>query len=199
MEELLDLANEHAPSIVKLLFQLRASKHLENGKMKCPPEWSEFIRCLCSTSPVCAMIHPSEKLLNFLRKEITEKILQSPSAMQFLQEEFPVLFNLLKKIKYVPESLLSPVICALLDKALAPFTVQDENYDLTEVSAIQEHQHKLSYFPQLSVVRCRSNYSVDKQPKGCTKLSSKHPTLLPGIFTVFCHHGNINFNRVEMS
>ena len=188
MEELLDLANEHAPSIVNLLFHLRANECLENGKIKAPLEWSEFIRCLCSTSPVCAMIHPSKKLIDFLRKEITEKILQSPSAMQFLQEEFPVLFNLLKKIKYVPESLLSPVICALLEKALAPFTIQDENYD---TSAIQEDQHELSYFPQLSVIRSRANYSVDKQPKGCTKLSSKHPTLLPGIFTIFCHHGNI--------
>lgn len=199
MEELLDLANEHAPSIVNLLFHLRANECLENGKIKSPLEWSEFIRCLCSTSPVCAMIHPSKKLIDFLRKEVTEKILQSPSAMQFLQEEFPVLFNLLKMIKCVPESLLSPVICALLEKALAPFTTQDENDDSTDTSAIQEDQHELSYFPQLSVIRCRANYSVDKQPKGCTKLSSKHPTLLPGIFTVFCRHGNIKFNHDEMS
>ena len=48
VQELLDLANEHAPSIVKLLFQLRASKYLENRKMKYPPEWSEFIRYLTS-------------------------------------------------------------------------------------------------------------------------------------------------------
>ena len=103
IEELLDLANEHAPSIVKLLFHLRANECLENEKIKCPPEWSEFIRCLCSTSPVCAVIHPLEKLINFLKKK-SEK---SASA------EFPVLFNLLKRIKYIPESPLSPVMCAL--------------------------------------------------------------------------------------
>lgn len=60
---------------------------------------------------MCALIHPSKELFDFLKKDIMEKILQSPKSL-FLQE-VPILFTLLKRLKYIPQSLLSPVLSEL--------------------------------------------------------------------------------------
>ena len=52
----------------------------------------------------------------------------------------------------------------------------------------------IAYFPTLPIVRARGKYSIDKNYQladSCRKTSSRHPTLLPGIFTLFCQHGNL--------
>ena len=51
----------------------------------------------------------------------------------------------------------------------------------------------LSLFPSLPKLIGTANYSADtKQPKrasdSCRKESYSHPSLCPGIFTIFCHH-----------
>ena len=54
-----------------------------------------------------------------------------------------------------------------------------------------EKNMDVAYFPSLPVVRRRGIYTIDRKqkPDGCRKNSSRHPTLLPGIFTLFCQHG----------
>ena len=49
----------------------------------------------------------------------------------------------------------------------------------------------LSFFPKLPPVRGRKDYVADgnKDTKTCNKYSHGHPSLLPGVFTMFCQHG----------
>jgi hypothetical protein len=52
----------------------------------------------------------------------------------------------------------------------------------------------LGFFPSLPMIRRRGMFVADKQGSKqredfCTKFSKGHPSLLPGVFTVFCPHG----------
>ena len=62
-----------------------------------------------------------------------------------------------------------------------------EVYSLPE----EEQLRSLCYFPSLPRVRIRRCFEADTDRKTvvCTKKSSGHPSLLPGIFTIFCPHG----------
>ena len=66
------------------------------------------------------------------------------------------------------------------------------------------HQRSLSetsddvtfFIPALPKVSPRGTYAADrkKRDEGCRKQSPGHPTLLPGIFEIFCQHGNLITN-----
>lgn len=53
----------------------------------------------------------------------------------------------------------------------------------------------MAYYPSLPLVRSWEIYVADKtsQQDKCKKNSLHHPSLLPGIFTVFCPHGMSNY------
>ena len=92
-----------------------------------------------------------------------------------------------------PIELLSPVVEKIVEKAIAPFKssvqIDDRNETLTE-----DGTKTLSYFPKLPKVRKRGFYVADKSNKGsiCTKKGSRHPTLHPGTFTLYCVHGMLH-------
>lgn len=54
----------------------------------------------------------------------------------------------------------------------------------------------LAHFPGLDKFRCRGIYDFDKIPVKNTEapcqhfFRGKHKSLLPGIFTIYCEHGN---------
>ena len=57
-------------------------------------------------------------------------------------------------------------------------------------------ENALSFFPNLPAIRKAERYASDKRndkndPRetGCRKESYGHPTLSPGLFTIFCKHG----------
>ena len=56
----------------------------------------------------------------------------------------------------------------------------------------------MAYYPSLPVVRDRGVCVADRI---CTELGKRkkrrfwHPSLLPGIFTVFCPHGTLEYRR----
>ncbi len=81
---------------------------------------------------------------------------------------------------------MKPIIEELLLKANAPFQENKDN----EVAPIVSYD-EMSYFPHLPKCRERQVYTADSAGKvsTCTKKSSRHPTLLPGVFTLFCEHG----------
>jgi len=59
-----------------------------------------------------------------------------------------------------------------------------------DVSQNTSQAHDLEYFPALPIVRSRRDYSFEEvSPNICTKRSSRHPSLLPGIFLLHCRHG----------
>ena len=133
------------------------------------------------------LIHPSDNLFSLLERMTTQDITTDVTAMQLLQREVPVLFSLLRSLKGRHINLLSPIIKTMAEKSLAPFVVTD-----VDVGDVSRPTSQLAFFPNLPCVRMRGNYVADKAnkiDKLCTKQSLGHPSLLPGLFTVYCEHG----------
>ena len=59
--------------------------------------------------------------------------------------------------------------------------------------------HDLEHFPALPIVRSRGDFSFDAISSNIgTKTSSRHPSLLPGIFLLHCQHGRTKFTPCEI-
>ena len=195
---LLELVDTHAKSILPLFKYLTSVKNEEenfSAELRCPQYWVLFLQSLASTSPVCAFVHTSNEVNLLLKKMQAEEydITRFPESMKLLQQYVPVLFNLIKNLSAYPHTLLSPILHTLLEKAEAPFT--DEQIIGNEPPINQSESselHHLGFFPQLPLVRNRGNYTADGSKyvdTSCNKYSHGHPSLLPGVFTVFCQHG----------
>lgn len=57
------------------------------------------------------------------------------------------------------------------------------------------------FFPCLPKIRTRGVYEADRKSKQliCTKRTSKHPSLLPGVFTIYCEHGKLQNHNYQYS
>ena len=113
-------------------------------------------------------------------------------TMKCLQEEIPVLFELIRSPGYYPKDVLSSFLNELLNRANSPFPNHDDRKGCaTTKNADVINDNNLAYFPQLPKVRHRGYYRTDKNTSGpVCKQRSAHPSLLPGVFTLFCQHGN---------
>ncbi|CAG2245842.1 unnamed protein product [Mytilus edulis] len=103
--------------------------------------------------------------------------------MKSIQSTIPVLFELICAVPDLPQFMRN-ILSAVVDITTKTFII-DEHETSSEVT-----QNALAYFPNLPKIRCRGLYVMDKKmdEKVCTKKGSRHPSLLPGIFTVFCPH-----------
>ena len=123
--------------------------------------------------------------------------------MSQLQRTVPVLFDLLLSVESYPHQTMSLILQEMVRKSAIPFQKGDKTScsDQPVVSNDDEDLYKtLSYFPNSPRVRQRRRYEADKSTKEkvCTKRASGHPSLLPGIFTIFCHHGKwYSINIIE--
>ena len=61
---------------------------------------------------------------------------------------------------------------------------------------LDQDSFPLACYPSLHAVCKRGKYEADlRKPLGsCRKIGTRHPSLLPGIFTVFCPHGSTYFD-----
>lgn len=159
----------------------------------CKSEWSAFLSTLSSPSPVCAMIHPSERMSSLISVMLNSDITKDAVNLKVLQEEIPVIFSLIRSLGYYPKEILAPLLSELSRVAFGTFSKGDTERPAT-LTANDERQVDLAYYPAIPKVRLRGVYQADKKAGGhgreCTKRSSKHPSLLPGVFTIFCQHGN---------
>ena len=159
----------------------------------CPTPWSGLLYALAQTSPVCALLHPSENLVDLLCTIESKDITTDVNAMEMLQKEIPLLFSFFRHLKYTHSSILLPIVKTMILKSKAPFALNSSSTSISSLHSSQPpHESELSYFPSLPKVRQRGYYTADKtnpKEKLCTKQSYGHPTLLPGIFTLFCEHG----------
>ena len=116
---------------------------------------------------------------------------QCPEDMLLLQQTFPLLFDIVSIVEgdQLPEA-LTAFITDLLEKAKSPFS---RNGSIPDAVQLDVHRtNDVEYYPCLPVVRSRGDYCLDDTtPNICTKRSTRHPSLLPGVFLVHCKQGTI--------
>ena len=159
-----------------------------------PPAISGLFVALGKSSPVCALLPQLDSVEALYEKLVNnEPIKQSPDDLLLLQQTCPLLFDTVSITEgdLLPNS-LSVLIKDLLGKAKAPFNGNSFTDTQSEYSNFVQ---EMEYFPCLPVVRSRGNfcYDTESSPIICTKRSSRHPSLLPGIFLVHCPHGMVSF------
>ena len=145
--------------------------------------------CLCSRSPVCSYIPPTICSQDLINKLCTFDIKSVPSLFKSLRDEIPVLYDILCGIegRRFPLSWQS-FLTWLCQKSSKTFNVNDA----PSVSGIASRYDSLAFFPTLPKQRERGRFEMDiktAKEDSCTKESHGHPTLTPGIFTIYCPHG----------
>ena len=123
--------------------------------VQCPQELCEFLKALLASSPVCALVQPSCKLLVVLERMKTTSISIDVASLETLQQEIPILFTLLENLTYYPKGLLAPILSRLIQVAEAPFANPDPS---TESSCCSAGKETLSFFPQMHPLRSRKDY-----------------------------------------
>ena len=158
-----------------------------------PVEYMEFFNELSRCSPVCGtfQVAGNSQAMEAIEKVCSGLNIKHPSQLAHLkviQEHAPVLADVLLKCTYPLSKQFLNFIKLLKLYISAPFDKEELNY--TDVGSAS----KLSCFPNHPPVREVRNYSCDnktpcQQNDSCRKYASHHPTLTPGIFTLYCPHG----------
>lgn len=186
--ELMSCLKEQFPCYSSLVNASALPYDLSKDIHACDRRWAELIRSISSASAACGILHPSSRSSQLISTMQSKDISNDPDAMKCLQEEAPLLFELIRSLGYYPMEVLSPFLSELWEKANSPFlnehssTGKDTNVIISS---------DLAYFPKLPKVRNRGRYRTDKSTCGpvCKKRKPTHPSLLPGVFTLFCQHG----------
>lgn len=150
----------------------------------CPEELRVLVNTLSCSSAVCATFRLSDKEL--LKKLLYEKL--SSERKYELQSKIPVLFDFLSSLEQIPNYLrpiLEEIVVIIERTFVYPIN------DTMKIGKSADSNNDLSVFPNFPKIRQRGIYAMDKL-KGesiCSKKSTRHSSLLPGIFTVFCPHG----------
>ena len=190
---MLSCLQTHLPCAVDII-KASVTNHHKDKTILCKSEWSGLISVLSSPSPACATIHPSERVSSLLSAMENLDITKDTISLKILQEEIPVIFNLIRSLGYYPKEILAPLFNEMSRVATIAFTMGNVQTPATQT---EENPVDLAYYPALPRVRVRGAYQADKKASGhvraCRKRSSKHPSLLPGIFTIFCQHGMDNY------
>lgn len=189
------LLRVHCPSLCNFLHWVDKEKNT-TGELE--PQIAALLNAISCNSPLCALIHPDEELLSILRELTLEdcgrSVFANPSKMKTLQNMCPILFRFVtildqsipEPCKYLLEDMISKAKSPFISSTL-PAPPQPPS------STLEKEAHPLSYFPGLPLRRKRATFVVDAkraaEGAACTKLSRGHPSLLPGIFTIFCQHG----------
>ena len=139
---------------------------------------------------MCSWIAPSESVISIIHNVVKGvNPTENPCHLVALQQQSPILFKVLTDCISLPFfSDIVALINSLLECALRPF--QGCNI----VPPNSKNEDSDAFFPHLPLIRQRGHYLADRklqriQSGKCTKKSSRHPSLLPGVFTMFCPHG----------
>ena len=158
------------------------------------------MKAFASSYPFCIFIPPCEEYFYFLESVFSEPktALHNDTFVQKLQTTVPVIFKLLSKLKEdFPYKEFKDCLPYFQQKKFDPFIK-----DLCP-SEDPDDEDGLSFFPSLQRVRRRGHFIADKErtmkDDMCTKLSKGHPSLQPGVFTLFCPHGKlISYETVQL-
>ena len=160
-----------------------------------PPAVSALFVALGKSSPVCALLPQWESLESLYDKLVNNvPVKQSSGDLLLFQQSCPLLFDIISLIEgdHLPSALCA-LVSDLLEKAKAPFNVPVDSLTDSRLGD-SGHVQDLEYFPCLPIVRGHGDFCLDTNSPSsiCTKRSTSHPTLLPGIFLVHCQHGMVS-------
>eukprot|EP00794_Sanderia_malayensis_P003058 gene3058-3521_t len=169
------------------------NKASKESAFTCPKLWVPFIEAIGCSTPVCGFVHQDAELLKALQTFIDCKGRISSTTLSVFQERFPVLYALIISFHgMMPPNELIPVLTMMIKKAENPFLENREvQFNLVVTDKEDNCDTMFSHWPAIPRIRNRGVYAVDKDKnaKSCLKISRGHPSLLPGIFTMFCEHG----------
>ena len=151
-----------------------------------PTPITGLFNALGEASPLLPQL---DSLETFYRRLIGNgPVEQCPEDMLLLQQTFPLLFDIVEGDQLLET--LTAFITDLLEKAKSPFS---RNGSIPDAVQLDVHRtNDVEYYPCLPVVRSRGDYCLDDTtPNICAKRSTRHPSLLPGVFLVHCKHGTI--------
>ena len=94
-------------------------------------------------------------------------------------------------------SLIVHCVCSLIcflfvfSERWAIFFLNSDVSLTSSVVQVETSPGQGDFFPNLPILRGRGVYQAysTKNAAVCSKATSRHPTLLPGLFTLFCQHG----------
>ncbi len=193
MESLREMLLTACPSIIPFLEWLtRAYDDVSD----CPRSIKILVKAFAACSSVCGFVHPSESLHTLLNEIVGGLVIsQHPSKLEILQEECPLLFNAFADIQEstFPRS-WHPVLTDLIKKSSEPFSTAHSSSPTPIYSEqLSDHHQGIGFFPNLPPIRSRGVYAADNSRHKediCTKNHPSHSLFLPGLFTIFCPHGN---------
>jgi len=159
--------------------------------------WKDFVKCLASACPISSFISTSSCIHDLLKRMNYEDIRKDSTYLSILQHSVPVIFSLVSKLKeQFPRKEFHDLLEVLIEKSLSPF-----QNSIPFESTISD-ESDVSYFPSIPVKRGRGRFPHDTHRVGtskCRKTAEGHPSLLPGVFTLFCKHGNYDFHEHKAS
>ena len=191
------LTKEGASSLVQLITRLSQRAQLRIA----PLPYHELFFELSLNTPICGILQVAGsdeaiRVIRLLAKGVDIRQSCYQQQLKLLQDRAPLLASFILKLPFeddIPDDVCT-LINHLCDLAVAPYQVVAPPFlPPPPVS-------KLSFFPNLPQIRGPYCYSVDQlssckhsknteNEDACRKYSSTHPTLTPGIFTVYCEHG----------
>ncbi|XP_033731140.1 uncharacterized protein LOC117320740 [Pecten maximus] len=160
----------------------------------CPSEYRPLLELIASSSPACALppcTADNEKLIKEMLA-MDSDIAQNSTLLSEIQQKLPVVFDIIKSAGSILSLECKQILAAIFEKSKSTFAVVECKQSSYQDSIATSNENT-SYFPALQRVRSRGYFKADKTCREdydkCAKDSSRHPHLLPGIFTVFCEHG----------
>lgn len=178
------MLNTFCPALANLLIHF-------DKIVPCPSACSELLTALSSCSPVCALILPTSSIIHLVQSICAGmEVRKLPNEWKLLHENVPIIYNLIcnhNETSLPPE--YRQVVNEMLLKAQLPFLKTEKHSLIPVPTAAFENSYE--YFPSLKKYCSRPTYMSDKRCESymCSKTYRGHPSLLPGIFTLFCPHG----------
>lgn len=186
---LLKGVKELSPALHSILLSIEEDRHVFK-------HFQRLLMCLSSPSPVCSLIRPTQEVGQLIESiSRGENLRQDPVKLDLLHKKMPIIFEVIESGAEVRD--LGNLLSELWEIAVDPFVCAREDTSLEENVDVED----LSFFPTLHKYRNRGIFEMDlknmkkKQGTECCKRFAGHPSLLPGIFTIFCPHGNLIFNN----
>ena len=165
----------------------------DSGSVIAHENVSELLMSLSSNSPVCAYIHFSESVRSIIHDlNNGVNIKEDVHKWGQLREAIPMVYNMLNSPSCIdiPPTLVK-LLVDLWNKTEKTFL----DCRPVEDSSPTDDNDEMVFFPTLPKVRNRGKFSADTKKNSvndnCRKQYTGHPTLLPGIFTVYCPHGDV--------